>query len=86
MALLRNNFLRIFLLTAIFTAGIFLGRAVYAGPGAGGLGTEVDPLVAKSYLEQEVYNFNQKTLQQIQNLQLQLNGLKMDLELIEKAL
>ena len=79
----KSKLFHMVLVISIFTICFFVGKAVYAGPGGTGPGSEEDPLVARSYLEQEVSAFNNEIYNEIHILQKRINNLKADIEIIK---
>lgn len=79
----HGSVLQLVFLVFIFLLGLFLGQAVYAGGELSGPGSEIDPLVTRSFFEQQLSDADRQTINEIQQLQLRINQLKKEIQLLE---
>lgn len=79
----KKHITTILILALVFSGGIFLGKEVLAG-GQSEPGTEDNPLVAESYLNQEVEFRTSEMEERISKLEERVEELKAEIKYLEE--
>lgn len=79
-----KKLLSVLVLTSVLATGVIMGQKAQAGPGGGGPGSVLDPLVARSYVEQQVEQKIGQVEQRIINLQARVEKLRNQVASLEQ--